>query len=81
MSKMIAFIHYFQNAITLFWKGWTDDLSGLGVYYIEIFQLLPDPYGRLVERHPVDPLFNTIVNHTDIIEYPAYTPDRAGIYR
>lgn len=73
---------FFQNPIKPFWKGWTDDLAGLGEYYIEIFQLLPDPYGRLIERRPVDPLFNIVVNHTDTdIDYPVYTPDRAGIYR
>ena len=81
MLNTSFFIHYFQNPIKPIWKGWTDELSGLDEYYLEVFRLLPDPHGRLIERDPVNPLFNVIVNHTDPIQYPKFTPDRPGIYR
>ncbi|KAL4222693.1 hypothetical protein ACF0H5_018734 [Mactra antiquata] len=62
------------------WKGWTDDLSGMWQYYVELFKLNPDPYGRLVETEPVGPKFTATVEHNSSMAYPTITPPAPGMY-
>lgn len=62
------------------WSGWTDDISGMSEYNLEIFRLTPDPYDRLIEAEPLNPNFSAIVQHSSKIMYPEYTPELPGIY-
>ncbi|XP_052247390.1 uncharacterized protein LOC127855675 [Dreissena polymorpha] len=64
------------------WLGWTDTLSGVGEYYMEVFKLGPNRVGRLVETTPTNPIFSTTVLHTNgTIKYPQYAPSGSGMYR
>ncbi|XP_053393446.1 uncharacterized protein LOC123564849 [Mercenaria mercenaria] len=71
-----------KNPIKMFWSGWTDDLSGVWEYYVEIFKLSPNPKDnyKLVEMKPLSPLFTNTSTHRKNIYYPTYMPDKPGMY-
>ncbi|XP_053381408.1 uncharacterized protein LOC128549125 isoform X2 [Mercenaria mercenaria] len=69
-----------KDPIEIYWSGWTDDLSQVWEYYIEVFKLSPDPYGRLIEMEPLSPLFNATIAHEPAIAYPTYKPNDPGMY-
>ncbi|KAK3603157.1 hypothetical protein CHS0354_042990 [Potamilus streckersoni] len=48
-------------------------------YYLEIFKLSPDPYGRLVEVEPLKPIHTQLISETDL-HYATYTPKEPGMY-
>ncbi|KAH3716775.1 uncharacterized protein LOC127855045 [Dreissena polymorpha] len=63
------------------WLGWTDIVSGVGEYYMEVFKLGPNRDKRLVETTPINPVYSVIVPHTnDPIQYPVFTPVEPGMY-
>ena len=70
-----------QDPITMRWAGWTDDLSGLWEYYVEVFKLSPDPFKRLTEMTPINPVFSSLMNHSLSIIYPTFQPSESGMYR
>lgn len=64
------------------WSGWTDDLSGLWQYYVEVFELRPNRDKRLTERSPLKPVFNKTIDHTKSSSaYATYLPKEPGMYR
>lgn len=69
-----------KDPIEIYWLGWTDDLSGLWEYYVEVFKLSPDPYKRLVEMEPLKPVFAKNITHEENIVYPSYRPREPGMY-
>ncbi|KAL3832352.1 hypothetical protein ACJMK2_024004 [Sinanodonta woodiana] len=68
-----------SKPIEIYWGGWRDDLAGMWQYYLEIFQLSPDPYGRLVEMDPLSPIFTQLISET-APHYANYTPPEPGMY-
>ncbi|KAH3716767.1 hypothetical protein DPMN_059496, partial [Dreissena polymorpha] len=72
---------YTKGPIQPRWLGWTDIVSGVGEYYMEVFKLGPNRDGRLVETTPINPIFSDTVPHTNgTIQYPQYTPPGPGMY-
>ncbi|XP_052809614.1 uncharacterized protein LOC128238075 [Mya arenaria] len=62
------------------WSGWTDAMSGMWQYYLEVFKLTPNKDGRLEEATPIDPVYNITLNHTSGIMSSSYTPSEPGMY-
>ncbi|XP_052246346.1 uncharacterized protein LOC127855047 [Dreissena polymorpha] len=72
---------YTKNPIRPRWLGWTDELSGVGEYYMEVFKLGPNRDERLVETTPLNPEFFATIPHTNgTIQYPEYRPSAPGMY-
>ncbi|XP_053393450.1 uncharacterized protein LOC123562440 isoform X2 [Mercenaria mercenaria] len=72
-----------KNPISMYWSGWTDELSGVLEYYVEVFKLTPDAYNKLVEMEPLSPVFNTTIPHRKYrknMKYPEYRPTEPGMY-
>ncbi|KAH3716749.1 hypothetical protein DPMN_059478 [Dreissena polymorpha] len=70
-----------KNPIRPRWLGWTDDPSGVGEYYIEVFKLGINGDRRLVETSPLQPVYSAIIPHTNgAIQYPEYEPSSPGMY-
>jgi hypothetical protein len=62
------------------WDGWSDGLSGIGYYYLEIFELQPDIHNELTELEPLKPIFTFRTNLTSHIDFPTFTPNDTGMY-
>ncbi|KAK3603163.1 hypothetical protein CHS0354_042996 [Potamilus streckersoni] len=68
-----------KKPIEISWGGWSDDLAGMWQYYLEIFKLSPDLYGRLVEMEPLKPVYTEFINESDP-HYATFTPKEPGMY-
>ncbi|KAK3588467.1 hypothetical protein CHS0354_004681 [Potamilus streckersoni] len=67
--------------LNISWAGWTDELSGMERYHLEVFKLSADPYGNLEELSPLTPVSYADFNHThDNIYRHFYTPEKDGMY-
>ena len=64
----------------MYWSGWEDELSGVWEYYVEVFKLSPNIYGKLVEAEPLKPVYSKTVSHREILSYPRYTPKDPAMY-
>ncbi|XP_052246347.1 uncharacterized protein LOC127855048 [Dreissena polymorpha] len=72
---------YTRDPIRPRWLGWTDELSGIGEYYAEVFKLGPNRDNYLVETSLLNPEFSATIPHTNgTIQYPEYRPLSAGMY-
>ncbi|XP_052796120.1 uncharacterized protein LOC128228694 [Mya arenaria] len=69
-----------RSTIQTRWSGWTDAMSGMWQYYIEVLKLAPNRDERLEESTPIDPVFSETLNHTDGEMSSSYTPDEPGMY-
>ncbi|WAQ93645.1 hypothetical protein MAR_006116 [Mya arenaria] len=69
-----------RSTIQARWSGWTDAMSGMWQYYIEVLKLAPNRDERLEESTPIDPVFSETLNHTDGEMSSSYTPDEPGMY-
>ncbi|XP_053391930.1 uncharacterized protein LOC123531686 [Mercenaria mercenaria] len=69
-----------KNPINITWDGWSDALSRISYYYMEVFELKPNVHGDLTELEPLKPVFNFRTNETYSIEFPTYTPSQPGMY-
>ncbi|KAH3833714.1 hypothetical protein DPMN_107027 [Dreissena polymorpha] len=67
-------------AISPRWNGWSDDLSGLAYYYVEVFRLKPNIHNELIEMEPLSPVFSYMENNTGSPTFPTYTPPSAGMF-
>lgn len=72
-----------KKAVTAKWSGWTDDMSGVDEYLIEIFMLSPNSDGRLVEKEPLDPVQSFQKDHTGFrnVHNQSFVPNEPGMYR
>ncbi|KAL3832342.1 hypothetical protein ACJMK2_023994 [Sinanodonta woodiana] len=68
-----------SKPIGIYWGGWSDALAGMWQYYLEVFKLSPDPYGRLIEMAPLNPIYTQFINET-APHYANYTPPEPGMY-
>ena len=71
----------FQSAIMIQWDGWSDALSGVREYLVEVFRLKPNRDNRLVEKTPLEPEFTDVVEHVEGKMTLTYTPSEPGMYR
>ncbi|XP_053373171.1 uncharacterized protein LOC128546533 [Mercenaria mercenaria] len=69
-----------KNPIQLRWDGWSDKLSGIAYYYLEIFKLEPNINGYLTELEPLKPIYSFKTNKTSSINFPTYYPPQTGMY-
>ncbi|XP_052278483.1 LOW QUALITY PROTEIN: uncharacterized protein LOC127876968 [Dreissena polymorpha] len=69
-----------RMAISPRWNGWSDDLSGLAYYYVEVFRLKPNIHNELIEMEPLSPVFSYMENNTGSPTFPTYTPPSAGMF-
>ncbi|XP_052782551.1 uncharacterized protein LOC128218858 [Mya arenaria] len=69
-----------RNHITPKWAGWSDDLSGLLYYKLEVFKLSPNVHEELVELEPLAPLFNYTESNIERPSFPTITPPETGMY-
>ncbi|XP_053391927.1 uncharacterized protein LOC123531687 [Mercenaria mercenaria] len=69
-----------KNPIQLRWVGWSDALSGIGYYYLEIFKLEPNIHGDLIELEPLKPIYTFKTNRTSSLNFPTYYPPQTGMY-
>lgn len=70
-----------QSAIMIRWDGWSDALSGVREYLVEVFRLKPNSDERLVEKTPLEPVFTDVVEHVEGKMTLTYTPSEPGMYR
>ncbi|KAH3833710.1 hypothetical protein DPMN_107023 [Dreissena polymorpha] len=69
-----------RMAISPRWSGWTDDLSGLAYYYVEVIRLKTNIYSELIEMEPLSPVFSYMEKNTGSPTFPTYTPPSAGMF-
>ncbi|XP_052280020.1 uncharacterized protein LOC127877806 [Dreissena polymorpha] len=69
-----------RMAISPRWSGWSDDLSGLAYYYVEVFRLQPNIHNELIEMEPLSPVFSYMEKNTGSLTFPTYTPQSAGMF-
>ncbi|WAQ93640.1 FER-like protein [Mya arenaria] len=80
-SKPLHIDDEFTNSnIQARWSGWTDAMSGMWQYYIEVFKLAPNRDERLVEVTPIDPVYKETLNHTKGEMISSYRPEEPGMY-
>ncbi|WAQ93644.1 hypothetical protein MAR_006115, partial [Mya arenaria] len=81
LSKPLHIDNEFTSStIKARWSGWTDSMSGIWQYYMEVFKLAPNRDERLEEATPIDPVFNRILNYTGGEISISYTPAEPGMY-
>jgi hypothetical protein len=65
----------------MYWSGWTDELSGIWEYYVEVFKLAPNINNNLVEAEPLKPVYSVTIPHSrGNISYPTFRPKEPGMY-
>ncbi|XP_033761790.1 uncharacterized protein LOC117343520 [Pecten maximus] len=72
-----------KEPINARWSGWSDGLSGVADYTLEVFKLSPNQFSKVLEEaRPLDPVKLFRMNHTNFgLEYTKiYTPPEAGMY-
>ncbi|XP_053374452.1 uncharacterized protein LOC123532684 isoform X3 [Mercenaria mercenaria] len=72
-----------KDPITVYWKGWTDDLYGsqMWMYYLELHKLVVnDATLHLTERDPVGPMDRAFVMHMGDLHTHTFTPKEPGMY-
>ncbi|XP_053373157.1 uncharacterized protein LOC123531756 [Mercenaria mercenaria] len=69
-----------KSPIYITWNGWSDTLSGISYYNLEVFELKPNVHGDLIELKPLHPVFNYRTNETNPVNFPTYTPKQPGMY-
>ena len=80
------FFIYYQESIKPTWKGWTDALSGVFKYSVELWKMefslgykhLQEPL--ITETSNPVPLFIEEINITEPLQFPVFTPPEPGVY-
>jgi hypothetical protein len=83
---MFFFIYYQEN-IKPTWKGWTDALSGVFKYSVELWKMEFSPDDKHLREplitetsNPVPILIGEITTVTEPLKFPVFTPPEPGIY-
>ncbi|KAK3600798.1 hypothetical protein CHS0354_020475 [Potamilus streckersoni] len=70
-----------KTPINITWGGWTDTISGMKSYHLEIFKLSANLYGNLTEITPLNPTHSADINHTQANNYSyVHKPLESGMY-
>jgi hypothetical protein len=69
-----------KKPIHISWGGWSDALSGIAYYYLEVFKLEPNTQNDLTELEPLKPIYQFETNKTSSINFPTYHPPETGMY-
>ncbi|XP_060067030.1 uncharacterized protein LOC132547281 [Ylistrum balloti] len=67
-----------KEPVNISWDGWSDLLSGVDVYTIQVYPLQQDRTGDLTEVNPANPIYylTSLSNSSD----PSYLPPSPGMY-
>ncbi|XP_060086135.1 uncharacterized protein LOC132565501 [Ylistrum balloti] len=72
-----------KTPINVRWSGWSDIISGVADYTLEIFKLQPNRFSNILEEpDPLGPNAIFRINHTtsDFEYIKTYTPSEPGMY-
>ena len=81
ITFLIVYLYFFKSPISVRWDGWTDALSGVRDYYVEVFRLEPNNDDRLVESKPIEPEYMQTIDHVATEMRVTYKPANPGMYR